>query len=182
MTASLTATELRSQAWFLHAEFHVASHQQIVDITAKRIIPEYVQNIIATRAPYFNKHLKAWLSCQSQCQLKCLPYATGKLCLCLESLMTRAWYSEIQFRPFLAVLTVSARHGPLCISVPARSIHDNNPSLNDHTAFIVFLAKNSLGLLGGMDKTLQFRFHYEGISDAGQETIKALAERTRSRR
>ncbi len=31
-----------------------------------------------------------------------------------------------------------------------------------------------------MDKTLQFRFDYEGISDAGQETIKALAERTRA--
>ncbi len=49
--------------------------------------------------------------------------------------------------------------------------------MNDHPAFIVFLAKSSLG---GMDKTLQFRFDYEGISDAGQETITALAERTRA--
>ncbi len=48
------------------------------------------------------------------------------------------------------------------------------PSLNDHPAFILFLAKSSLG---GMGKTLQFRFDYEGSSDAGQETIKALAER-----
>jgi hypothetical protein len=30
-----------------------------------------------------------------------------------------------------------------------------------------------------MDKTLQYRFDYEGISDAGQETITALAEQTR---
>ncbi len=29
-----------------------------------------------------------------------------------------------------------------------------------------------------MDKTLQYRFDYEGISDAGQETITALAEQT----
>ncbi len=28
-----------------------------------------------------------------------------------------------------------------------------------------------------MDKTLHFRFDYEGISDAGQETIQALGER-----
>jgi hypothetical protein len=34
------------------------------------------------------------------------------------------------------------------------------PSLNDHPAFIAFLAKSSLG---GMDKTLQYRFDYEGI-------------------
>jgi hypothetical protein len=55
-----SATEqLRSRAWFLHAEFHVAGHPQIVDIPSKRIIPEYVRNIIAARAPYFNKHLKA---------------------------------------------------------------------------------------------------------------------------
>ncbi len=38
------------------------------------------------------------------------------------------------------------------------------PSLNDHAAFIAFLAESSLG---GMDKTLQLRFDYEGISDAG---------------
>ncbi len=60
MTASLTATEqLRSWAWFLHAEFHVAGHPQIVDIQTEGMIPEYIQKIIATRAPYFNKHLKA---------------------------------------------------------------------------------------------------------------------------
>jgi hypothetical protein len=37
------------------------------------------------------------------------------------------------------------------------------PSLNDHPAFIVFLAKSSLR---GMDKTLQYRFDYEGISES----------------
>ncbi len=53
MTASLTATEqLRSLAWFLHAEFHVSGHPQIVDIQTERMIPEYVQKIIATRAPF----------------------------------------------------------------------------------------------------------------------------------
>jgi hypothetical protein len=31
-----------------------------------------------------------------------------------------------------------------------------------------------------VDKALQFRFDYEGISHAGQETITALAERTRA--
>ncbi len=60
MTASISTTEqIRSRAWFLHAEFHVAGHPQIADIPTKRIIPEYVRNIIAARAPYFNKHLKA---------------------------------------------------------------------------------------------------------------------------
>ncbi len=61
MTASLLSVteQLGSRAWFLHAEFHVACHTQIVDIATKRIISEYVQNIIAACAPYFNKHLKA---------------------------------------------------------------------------------------------------------------------------
>ncbi len=51
--------------------------------------------------------------------------------------------------------------------------------MQDHprAAFITFLAQSSLG---GVDKTLQFRFDYEGISYAGQETITALAERTRA--
>jgi hypothetical protein len=51
------------------------------------------------------------------------------------------------------------------------------PSLNDHPAFIAFVAESSLG---GMDKTLQFRSDYQGIIDAGQEIIKDLAERTRA--
>ena len=55
-----SATEqLRSRAWFLHAEFHLAGHPQLVDIQSERIIPEYVQRIIATRAPYFNERMKA---------------------------------------------------------------------------------------------------------------------------
>jgi hypothetical protein len=60
MTAILIATEpLRSRAWFLHAEFHVAGHPQIVDILAKLIIPEYVQIIIAARAPYIGGQSRA---------------------------------------------------------------------------------------------------------------------------
>jgi hypothetical protein len=51
------------------------------------------------------------------------------------------------------------------------------PSLNDHPAFITFLAKRSLG---GMNTTLPFRFDYKGIRDARQETIRHLAERTRA--
>ena len=60
MQVSLSATEqIRSRAWFLQAEFHVAGHPQIADIQTEKIFPEYVRNIIATRASYFNKHLKA---------------------------------------------------------------------------------------------------------------------------
>ncbi len=51
------------------------------------------------------------------------------------------------------------------------------PLLNDHPAFITFLDQSSLG---GVDKILQFRYDYEGISDAEQDTISALAERTRA--
>ncbi len=85
--------------------------------------------------------------------------------------MTRAWYSRIQFRPSFAVLTVSPRHGPFCISVPAQSI------MNVHPAFFTFLAQSSLR---GMGETLQYRFDYEGISDVRQETIRDLAERARA--
>ena len=60
MQATLSATEQkRSRAWFLHADFHVACHPQIVDIQTEQIFPEYVQNIIATRASYFNERMKA---------------------------------------------------------------------------------------------------------------------------
>jgi hypothetical protein len=71
MQASLSTTEQkRSRAWFLHAEFHVADHPQIADIQTEQLFPEYVQNIIATRAsgnnilnvfwmPYFNERMKA---------------------------------------------------------------------------------------------------------------------------
>jgi hypothetical protein len=52
MTASISATEqIRSRAWFLHTEFHVAGHPQIADISTKQIIPEYVRNIIAAALP-----------------------------------------------------------------------------------------------------------------------------------
>ncbi len=51
------------------------------------------------------------------------------------------------------------------------------PVLNDQPAFITFLAQTSLG---GMDKTLDCRFDYKGISDARQETIRDLAERARA--
>ncbi len=114
MTAGLSATEqLQSRAWFLHAEFHLACHPQIVDIQTERIIPEYVQNIIASRVPYFNECMKALAllsismptNMSSLCNREVVP-VFGILC-----------DSRLVFEnPSFAVL-------PIFISVQAQRIH-----------------------------------------------------------
>jgi hypothetical protein len=174
MTASISTTEqIRSRAWFLHAEFHVAGHPQIADILTKRIIPEYVQNIIAARAPYFNKHLKALallsISMPTDMTSLCNREVVPVMGILYDSRLVFENTVQAIFRGFDGLCTTWA---PLHFGPGTKY-----PLLNDHPAFIEFLAKSSLG---GMDKTLQYRFDYEGISDAGQETMTALAERTRA--
>ncbi len=174
MQASLSTTEqIRSRAWILHAEFHVAGHPQIADIQTEQIFPEYVRNIIATRASYFNKHLKALA-------LLSISMPTVMSSLCNREVVPVfgiLYDSRLVFENTVQAI-LSGVDG---LSATWAALHfgpgTKFPSLNDHPAFIQFLAESSLG---GMDKTLQFRFDYEGISDARQETIRDLEERARA--
>jgi hypothetical protein len=174
MQASLSATEQkRSRAWILHAEFHVAGHPQIADIQTEQIFPEYVRNIIASRASYFNKNLKALA-------LLSISMPTVMSSLCNREVVpvvgilydSRLVFENTVQAIFRGVDGLSATWAALHFGPGTKF-----PSLNDHPAFIKFLAESSLG---GMDKTLQFRFDYEGISDARQETIRDLEERARA--
>jgi hypothetical protein len=174
MQSSLSATEQkRSRSWFLHSDFHVAYHPQIADIQTEQIFPEYVQNILATRASYFNEHMKALV-------LQSMSMPTVMSSLCSQDVVhvfgvlhdSRLVFEDTVQAIFRDVDGLSATWTHLQFGPGTKY-----PSLNDHPAFISFLAKSSLG---GMDKTLHYRFDYEGISDARQETIRYLAERART--
>jgi hypothetical protein len=145
----------------------VPCHKQIVDIPAKQIISEYVRNIIADRFPYFNKHLK-------DLALLSISMPTNMSSLCNQEVVPVfgiLYDSHLVFKNTVQAIFrgvdglcsgVCTTWAPLYFGPGTKY-----PSLNDHPSFISFFAQS---LLGGMDKTLQYRFDYEGISDAGQET------------
>ena len=142
MQVSLSATEqIRSRAWFLQAEFHIAGHPQIADIQTEQIFPEYVRNIIATRASYFNKHLKALA-------LLSISMPTDMSSLCNREVVPVfgiLYDSRLVFENTVqAILSgvdgLSATWGALHFG-PGTEY----PTLHDHPAFITFLAKSSLG-------------------------------------
>jgi hypothetical protein len=168
-----TTEQLRSRAWILHAEFHVACHTQIVDLATKRIISEYVRNIIAARAPYFNKHLKALALLSFSMPTDVSSLRNREIVPVFGILYdSRLVFENTVQAIFHGVDGLSATWAPLYFGPGTQY-----PLLNDHPAFITFLAQSSLG---GMDKTLDYRFDYKGISDARQETIRDLAERARA--
>jgi hypothetical protein len=142
--------QIRSRAWLLHAEFHVAGHSQIADIRTRQIFPDYVRRIIDTRASYFNQRMKALVllslstlmptDMSSLCNREVVPV----LGILYDS---RLVFEDTVQAIFRGIDGLTARWGALHFG-PGTDF----PSLNEHPAYIRFLAERlvCMGYVSGV--------------------------------
>ena len=165
--------EIRSRAWLLVAEFTIAGHPLIADIRSDKLFPEYVRKCFEAQSSYFTKHMKG------------LMLLSFSMPTALSSLRNREVVPVVGILYDLHLVYESTVQGILRgvdgLNTTWGALHfgprTDCQSLDEHPAFLRFLRESSLG---GIDPALMCRIDCKGVSDARQETIRALEERDRT--
>ena len=162
-----------ARAWLLCADFIVAAHPRLADITLDQIFPAYISELIESRASYLNSRLSVinFISYTVPWTLSSLQ-DPGVVPIDAIFHGSRAVNQQTLEGLFSGVAGLTAKWGALHYGPGTAS-----SSLEEHPMFQTFLRESSLGW-NPASPAKKLRVDYRGTSEAVQPSIGRLEERS----